>query len=198
MDTTTFNPAFAIFALITILIAYIAVLTCFAAARNMKSWYVDVLCWWKGYERVNVRQEAFALKLDRELNNDDMPELDEIAPREATKRGPIRPVRRKQRAPFAAWLVQTIRGSHLSQCKRTDSNVLVFERHARSIMSEHGVRPTDAAALLPYATALFFEHRSDDQIDAVAITYTDVFKSTVNKYEAAYYYSGRASAHAEA
>jgi len=107
-------------------------------------------------------------------------------------------LRRNRRAPFAAWLVQTIRGSHLSQCVRTEASVLVFERHARSIMAEHGLRPTDAAAVLPYAVALFFDHRTVDQIDAVAITNTAVFKSSIEEYNAEYFSWGQAAAQAEA
>lgn len=131
--------------------------------------------------------------------NSDLPCLGAIAGKaiggeEVTKRK----LRRNRVAPFAAWLVQTVRGEHLSQCARTEASVLVFERHARSIMAEHGVRPTDAARVLPYATALFFDHRTVDQIDAVAITYTDVFKSSMEEYSAEYFSWGQAAAKAEA
>jgi len=97
-----------------------------------------------------------------------------------------RRVRRSKKAPFASYLVSVIRGSHLSQCERTESNVLVFERHARSIMAEHGVRPSDAARVLPYATALFFDHRSFDQIEAVAITQATSFVSSRAAFTARY------------
>jgi hypothetical protein len=99
---------------------------------------------------------------------------------------PERRVRRKKVAPFASFLVGTIRGELLSQCLRTESNVLVFERHARSLMAEHGVRPTDAARVLPYATALFFDHRSFDQIEAAAITHATSFVNARRAFTAEY------------
>lgn len=166
--------------------------------EGAKSAAVGLYCWWKGYERVNARQEAEAIRLDLHSDCENMADLDTIAPRDGEDKGSPRRVSRRRRAPFAAWLVQTIRGSHLSQCSRTEASVLVFERHARALMAEQGVRPTDAAAVLPYATSLFFDHRTVDQIDAVAITHTDVFKSSVKKYEARYFFWGRAAAKAEA
>lgn len=159
---------------------------------------VGLYCWWKGYERVNVRQEAMAVRLDAFSDWEDMADLDAIAPRDGEDKDSPRRVSRRRRAPFAVWLVQTIRGLHLTQCSRTEASVLVFERHARALMAEHGVRPTDAATVLPYATSLFFDHRSVDQIDAVATTYTDVFKTSVKKYDARYFYWGQAAAKAEA
>lgn len=159
---------------------------------------VRAYCWWKGYERVNARQEAEATRLNEFSEWEESADLDAIAPRDSEDEDSPRRVSRRKRAPFAVWLVQTIRGSHLSQCVRTEASVLVFERHARALMAEHGVRPTDAAAVLPYATSLFFDHRTVDQVDAVAITHTDVFKSSVRKYEARYFHWGRAAAKAEA
>lgn len=159
---------------------------------------VRVYCWWKGFVQVNGRQEVKAQRLAYSVNSD-LPCLEAIAGKaikgEKVSAGRLR---RNRVAPFAAWLVQTIRGEHLSQCVRTEASVLVFERHARSIMAERGLRPTDAARVLPYATALFFDHRTVDQIDAVAITHTDVFKSSIEEYNATYFSWGQAAAQAEA
>lgn len=167
--------------------------------ESVKASAVDIYCWWKGYVQVNGRQESIAKELTVAVDGEEVLDLETIAPGVVEENGKVtRPVSRRKKAPFASWLVQTIRGSHLSQCERTEASVLVFERHARSIMAEHGVRPTDAAKVLPYAVALFFDHRSVDQIDAVAITQTAVFKSSIEKYRATYFSWGRASAQAEA
>lgn len=159
---------------------------------------VELYCWWKGYARVNERQEVMGNRLAYSVNSD-LPNLEAIAGAAIGDKEVVGgKLRRNRRAPYAAWLVQTIRGRHLSQCSRTEASVLVFERHARSIMAEHGLRPSDAARVLPYATALFFDHRTVDQIDAVAITNTAVFKSSVERYNAKYFSWGRAAAKAEA
>lgn len=173
--------------------------TCSTLLEKITTVSVGAYCWWNGLVQVNGRQESTADTLATMVNRDDGLDLEAIAPGVVGEGGKVtRCVRRKRKAPFAAWLVQTIRGAHLSQCVRTEASVLVFERHARSLMAEHGVRPTDAAKVLPYATALFFEHRSVDQIDAVAITQTAVFKSSMEEYSAKYFSWGRASAKAEA
>lgn len=137
--------------------------------------------------RVNARQERLASQLALGVDEDESPDLDSVS-EPVLKEDKLveRRVRRTKRAPFASYLVSVIRGSHLSQCERTESNVLVFERHARSIMAEHNVRPTDAARVLPYATALFFDHRSFDQIEAVAITQAASFVSTRAAFTARY------------
>lgn len=159
---------------------------------------VGVYCWWKGLVQVNGRQEVMARRLAYSVNSD-LPCLEAIAGKAVGEKEAVGgKLRRNRRAPYAAWLVQTIRGRYLSQCARTEASVLVFERHARSIMSERGLRPTDAAAVLPYAVALFFDHRTVDQIDAVAITHTDVFKSSLEEYNAEYFSWGQAAAQAEA
>lgn len=159
---------------------------------------VGLYCWWKGYVQVNGRQESTADTLATMVNRDDGLDLEAIAPGVIEEGKVTRRVTRKRKAPFAAWLVQTIRGEHLSQCARTEASVLVFERHARSIMAERGVRPTDAAKVLPYAVALFFDHRSVDQIDAAAITQAAVFKTSVEEYNAKYFSWGRAATKVEA
>jgi len=121
------------------------------------------------------------------VDEEDPLDLDAVSePVEVDGKVVERRVRRVRRAPFASWLVNTIRGEHLSQCLRTEANVLVFERHARSLMAKHGVRPTDAAAALPYATALFFDHRSFDQIEAVAITNATSFVDSRRAFTATY------------
>lgn len=146
-----------------------------------------VWCWWVGAVRVNARQEKTATRLAFYVDDEDPLDLDAVSD-PVEKDGEVvgRRVRRVKRAPFASWLVATIRGEHLSQCLRTEANVLVFERHARSVMAKHGVRPTDAAAVLPYATALFFDHRSFDQIEAVAITNATSFVDARRAYTATY------------
>ncbi|QKN22653.1 hypothetical protein [Erysiphe necator associated tombus-like virus 7] len=159
---------------------------------------VGVYCWWYGFVQVNERQEVMARRLAYSVNSD-LPNLEAIAGSAVGEKEVVGgKLRRNRRAPYAAWLVQTIRGRHLSQCVRTEASVLVFERHARSIMAEHGLRPTDAARVLPYAVGLFFDHRTVDQIDAVAITNTAVFKSSVEEYSARYFSWGQAAAQAEA
>lgn len=137
--------------------------------------------------RVNSRQERMARLLAASV--DDAEDLDLEAVSEFVELSggrSERRVRRKKVAPFASFLVGTIRGELLSQCLRTESNVLVFERHARSVMAKHGVRPTDAARVLPYATALFFDHRSFDQIEAAAITQATSFVNARRAYSAEY------------
>lgn len=154
---------------------------------------VDVYCWLFGLKQVSASQEKVAEDLAFYANADDDLTLDAVTEEVVGEDGKVaeRRVRRNRKHPFASFLVQTIRGQHLSQCSRTDSNVLVFERHARAIMATHGVRPTDAAKVLPLATALFFEHRTVDQIDAVAITQAAPFKSSRKDFSSKYFSWGR-------
>jgi len=154
---------------------------------------VDLYCWCTGRKQVSASQEKVAEDLAFYANDEDDLTLDEVSEPIVEEDGKVasRRVRRTRRHPFASWLVQTIRGLHLSQCSRTDSNVLVFERHARAIMATHGVRPTDAARVLPLATALFFDHRTFDQIDAVAITQAAPFKSSRRDFSSKYFSWGR-------
>jgi len=128
-----------------------------------------------------------ATRLAFYVSDDDCLPLDAVS--ESIEKGDVvveRRVRRSRRAPFAAWLVSHIRGVALSQCVRTEASVMVFERHARAIMAERGVRPSDAAAVLPYATALFFDPRAVDQIEAVAITNSASFVNSRREYSANY------------
>lgn len=146
-----------------------------------------IWCWWNGFVRVNARQEKTASRLAFYVSDEDCLDLDAVSELVEDDVGATeRRVRRARKAPFASWLVSHIRGVHLSQCPRTDASVMVFERHARAIMAEHGVRPSDAAAVLPYATALFFEHRSFDQIEAAAITNAASFVNSRREFSANY------------
>jgi len=144
--------------------------------------------------RVNSRQEQMAHRLagyTDDLGDLDLDAVSELVVEDDGRRE--RRVRRRRVAPFASFLVASIRGEHLSQCLRTESNVLVFERHARSLMAKHGVRPTDAAKVLPYATALFFDHRSFDQIEAAAITNATSFVEARRAFSAKYVSSAGSS-----
>jgi len=143
-------------------------------------------CWWTGRARVSSSQDKVARNLSFGIDQGDT-DLESVTER-FEKDGEVveRRVRGRRKLPYVSFVVATIRGAHLSQCVRTDSNVLVFERHARNLMAAHGVRPTDAARALPLATALFFEHRSVDQIDAVAIAQAASFKSSRRGYSAKY------------
>lgn len=153
---------------------------------------VSVYCWFRGFTKVSGKQVQIAQTLAFHVDDEEPLDLEAVTEIEdENSKVPVRRVNRARRAPFASWLVQTIRGAHLSQCLRTEANVLVFERHARALMAEHGVRPTDAARVLPFATALFFDHRSVDQIDAVAITQAASFKTSRSKYVARYFSWGR-------
>lgn len=197
MDTITFNHVTKLFVRQALIVAEPEVTRpSLLGLATQKC--VGVYCWWKGYVQVNERQEVMARRLAYSVNSD-LPCLEAIAGK-AIGDGEVvgGKLRRNRRAPYAAWLVQTIRGEHLSQCVRTEASVLVFERHARAIMAKSGLRPTDAARVLPYAVALFFDHRTVDQIDAVAITHTAVFKSSVEEYSAKYFSWGQAAAQAEA
>lgn len=159
-----------------------------------------VYCKIFGFVPVSERQTRLADTLAFYVNEEDGCDLDAVTEAVVEEEKVVeRRVRRGRVAPFASWLVGTIRGLHLSQCERTESNVLVFERHARSLMSTHGVRPTDAARVLPLATALFFDHKSVDQIDAIAITQAQAFKSSRKLYSSKYFSWGWASSfHARA
>jgi len=154
---------------------------------------VDVYCWVFGMKQVSASQEKIAEDLAFYANADDDLTLGAVTEEVLGAEGKVveRRVRRSRKHPFASFLVQTIRGQHFSQCLRTDSNVLVFERHARAIMATHGVRPTDAAKVLPLATALFFDHRTVDQIDAVAIPHAAPFKSARKDFSSRYFSWGR-------
>jgi hypothetical protein len=160
---------------------------------TLPSTCVSLYCWFRGFAKVSGEQTRLAQTLAFYANEEDQLDLEAVTVPVCDEEGEVtsRGVSRARRAPFAAWLVGTIRGLHLSQCLRTESNVLVFERHARSIMSEYGVRPTDAARVLPLATALFFDHRTVDQIDGAAITQASSFKTSRSKYAARYFSWGR-------
>jgi hypothetical protein len=143
-------------------------------------------CWWTGRARVSRAQKSVANNLSFGIDHGDT-ELESVTERyELDGKVVERRVRGRRKLPYVSFLVATIRGAHLSQCSRTESNVLVFERHARNLMATHGVRPTDAARVLPLAAALFFDHRSVDQIDAVAITQAASFKSSRRGFSAKY------------
>jgi len=167
-----------------------------SAVRNILTTVIDAYCWFRGYTQVTERQVQLAQTIAFHVDGDDQLDLEAVTEVVLNEDGGVleRRVRRARKAPFVSWLVQTIRGQHLSQCSRTESNVLVFERHARAIMSEHGVRPTDAARVLPLATATFFEHRSVDQIDGVAIIQAPAFVKSRQLYSASYYCNGRVAA----
>lgn len=176
---------------VTCVFAYGVVLlikTVFGLFSSIYRWVAFRLwCWWTGALRVNARQERVARQLSKFVDADEPLDLEAVSDTMVVdEKVTHRSVRRNKRMPFAAWLVATIRGEHLSQCLRTEANVLVFERHARSIMAKHNVRPTDAAKVLPYATALFFDHRSFDQIEAVAITQASSFVDARRMYQATY------------
>jgi len=142
-------------------------------------------CWWTGSTRVSGAQDKIARNLSYGIDHGDT-NLEAITT-VVVKDGEVtRKLRRNRRMPYVSFLVATIRGAHLEQCSRTESNELVFGRHARSLMAEHRLRPTDAARVLPLAAALFFDHRSVDQIDAVAISQSASFKSSRRAYSAKY------------
>lgn len=169
MATTTFDTAFTFTVAAGILSAIAFLLyAVFLLARRFTHL---VWCWWYGVVPVSARQEALASQLCRlsdEGEEEDFRAMCDVVSKDGE--AVVRKVRRRKHAPFAAYVVSQIRGAHLSQCVRTAANVLVFERHARSIMAKHGLRPSDAARVLPYATMLFFDHRSYDQIEAAAMT----------------------------
>lgn len=143
-------------------------------------------CWWTGRTRVSGAQDRIARNLSYGIDQGDT-DLESVTERyELNGKLVERRVRGRRKMPYVSFLVATIRGAHLEQCARTESNELVFGRHARNLMATHGVRPTDAARVLPLAAALFFDHRSVDQIDAVAITQSASFKSSRRGFSAKY------------
>lgn len=143
-------------------------------------------CWLTGRTRVSGAQDKIARNLAYGVDLGDT-DLESVTERyELNGKLVERRVRGRRKMPYVSFLVATIRGAHLEQCSRTESNELVFGRHARSLMAAHGVRPTDAARVLPLAASLFFDHRSVDQIDAVAITQAASFKSSRRGYSAKY------------
>lgn len=184
MDTILLNIVLCFFAAGVVYTLYRFVV----AVPDFCRWVKFVVwCWWVGAVRVNSRQEKMARSLAAAVDDLDDLDLDSVSDAVTLDGGRTeRRVRRKKVAPFASFLVGTIRGELLSQCLRSESNVLVFERHARSLMAKHGVRPTDAAKVLPYATALFFDHRSFDQIEAAAITQATSFVNARRAYSAEY------------
>lgn len=157
---------------------------------------VDCYCWWRGYTQVTGAQVKLADTIAYHANDEDMLDLEAVTEVVVDESDEFveRRVRRARKAPFVSWLVATIRGQYLSQCAYTESNALVFERHARSLMEKHGVRPTDAARVLPLATSAFFYHRTVDQIDGAAIIQAPAFKSSMQLYNAKYYCNGRVAA----
>lgn len=157
---------------------------------------LDGYCWMRGFTRVKGRQIQLAQTIGFYADEDEPLDLEAVTDEVVDDSGSLlyRKVRRSKKAPFVSWLVATIRGAHLSQCPYTESNVLVFERHARSLMEKHGVRPVDAAKVLPLATATFFFHRTVDQIDGAAIIHAPAFKTSVKKYLAKYYCNGQVAA----
>lgn len=144
-------------------------------------------CWWTGRVRVSDAQTSIANNLSYGVDHGDTTlEAVTFVSSEDERGVSERRLRRRRKLPYVSFLVSTIRGAHLEQCLRTESNEMVFGRHARSLMAEHKLRPTDAARVLPLAAALFFDHRSVDQIDAVAITQAASFKSSRRGYSAKY------------
>lgn len=185
MATTTFDTLTSFAILAGILSATIfACYSVFSLARRLAH---VVWCWWYGVVPVGARQEARAALLGQLVDYGDEESLEAMCD-VVSKDGEAiaRKVRRRKHAPFAAYVVNQIRGAHLSQCIRTPANVLVFERHARSIVAKHGVRPSDAARVLPYATMLFFDHRSYDQIEAAAMTHAASNVRSRQAYSALY------------
>jgi len=166
--------------------------------KSLPSVIVDTYCWFRGFVQVTGKQVALADSLAYYVDDEqeDALQLEEVSEEVLDEDGSLieRRVRRARKAPFVSWLVQYVRGRHLSQCQDNEANRLVFERHARSIMEEHNVRPTDAARVIPLATATFFHHRSVDQIDAAAIIHAPSFKTSMRKYNAKYYCNGRVAA----
>lgn len=158
---------------------------------------LDGYCWMRGFTRVTGRQVQLAQTIGFHADDEDMLDLEAVTEVVVDDEDKFveRRVRRARKAPFVSWLVATIRGQHLSQCSHTESNALVFERHARSLMEKHGVRATDAARVLPLATSAFFYHRTVDQIDGAAIIHAPAFKSSVKLYNAKYYCNGRVAAY---
>jgi hypothetical protein len=184
MDTILSNTVSCLFAagVVYIFVVLLPKVPTFFSWVRFVAW-----CWWVGAVRVNSRQEKMARSLAACVDDAEDLDLEAVSDLVELNGGRSeRRVRRKKVAPFASFLVGTIRGELLSQCLRTESNVLVFERHARSLMAKHGVRPTDAARVLPYATALFFDHRSFDQIEAAAITQATSFVNARRAYSAEY------------
>lgn len=157
-----------------------------ALATTVPALAIAGFCWLTGRTRVSGAQDKVARNLSYGIDQGDT-DLESVTERyELDGKVTERRVRGRRRMPYTSFLVATIRGAHLEQCARTESNELVFGRHARSLMAEHGVRPTDAARVLPLAASLFFDHRSVDQIDAVAITQAASFKSSRRGYSARY------------
>lgn len=167
-----------------------------SAVASILTGVVDVYCWLRGYTQVTERQVQLGQTIGFHIDDEDQLDLEAVTEQVLGEGGVVleRRVRRARKAPFVSWLVQTIRGQHFSQCANTASNVLVFERHARAIMAEHGVRPTDAARVLPLATSTFFNHRSVDQIDGEAITQSPAFVKSMKLFNAKYYSNGRVAA----
>lgn len=157
-----------------------------ALAYTVPTLAIAGYCWLTGRTRVSGAQDKIARNLSYGIDLGDT-NLESVTER-CEKDGKLveRRVRGRRKMPYVSFLVSTIRGAHLEQCLRTESNELVFGRHARSLMAEHGVRPTDAARVLPLAASLFFDHRSVDQIDAVAISQSASFKSSRRGYSAKY------------
>lgn len=160
----------------------VKLLTC-----TLPTFAVAGYCWWTGRTRVSGAQAKIANNLSYGIDHGDTTlEAVTYVTGEDGKGVSERRLRRRRKLPYVAFLVATIRGAHLEQCSRTESNEMVFGRHARSLMAEHKLRPTDAARVLPLAASLFFDHRSVDQIDAVAITQAASFKSSRRGYSAKY------------
>ncbi|APG76467.1 hypothetical protein 1 [Hubei tombus-like virus 3] len=183
MITLTDNTELCFFAVCIVSVLY----TIYQLPRFVTWVCFVVWCWWNGVVQVSAQQERMGARLAFYADEEDPLDLDAVSELCEDDVGrSTRRVRRSRKAPFAAWLVEEIRGAHLSQCSRTDANVLIFERYARSIMAEHNVRPSDAAKVLPYATILFFEHRSFDQIAAVGTTQSSAFVSARRDFAAKY------------
>lgn len=145
----------------------------------LPSLLIGAYCWWTGRTRVSGAQLKIANNLSYGIDHGDTTlEAITVEVGKCEDGTPARRIRRRRKLPYASFLVATLRGAHLEQCSRTESNVMMFGRHARSLMAKHGLRPTDAARVLPLAAALFFEHRSIDQIDGAAIPHAPSFKTS--------------------